>query len=230
MSNTIESFVCPSILSADFACLGAEAQRLEKAGADRIHVDVMDGQFVPNLTFGPQVVASLNKSTSLFLDVHLMMYNPFEYIEKFVSAGADQLTFHIEATEDVEDTIAFIKRCSCKAGLSINPETSAELLIPYFSGIDQVTIMSVHPGFGGQNFIPETLDKIAYIRSARDSMKCKFDIAVDGGVDRSLALQCAEQGANVFVSGTYLFSTLDMKQEIALIRDQTLNILRNGRS
>lgn len=211
--------ISPSILAADFAKLGEEAQRIEKAGADRIHVDIMDGHFVPNLTLGPQAVAALNRSTSLFLDVHLMMYNPYEYVEQFVEAGADQIIFHIEATEDVKDTIAFIRKCNCRVGLALNPETSVELLLPYIHKVDQMTFMTVHPGFGGQTFKEEVLHKIGYLHRILQQEKVEsLDIEVDGGVDIKTAPLAAAQGANGFVSGTHLFRSPDMKDALSSMR------------
>lgn len=221
--------ISPSILAADFAKLGEEAQRLERAGADRIHVDVMDGHFVPNLTFGPQGVAALNRSTSLFLDVHLMMYNPYEYVEQFVEAGADQIIFHVEATEDVLDTISFIRRCDCRVGLALNPETSVELLLPYIHKVDQMTFMTVNPGFGGQKFKEEVLEKIDYLHTVLQREKIEsLDIEVDGGVDMQTASLAAAKGANGFVSGTYLFRSSDMKTAIASMRETVKELYKRS--
>jgi ribulose-phosphate 3-epimerase len=205
----MKSIVEPSILAGDFAHLADEVKRCEKAGADRIHCDVMDGAFVPNLTMGPDIVAAINRSTELPLDVHLMIYNPYGFIEPFVKAGADKITFHIEATENVEETLVFINTCNVGAGLSVCPETSVELLYPYLALCDHILIMTVHPGFGGQSFIPETLEKIRALRAVY-----KKEIQVDGGITYKTAQQCREAGANAFITGTYLFKSPDMAKTI----------------
>jgi ribulose-phosphate 3-epimerase len=146
-------FIAPSIFAADFGCLAAEAQRIEQAGADCIHVDIMDGHFVPNLTLGPRALAAINRATDLFLDVHIMVYNPEEYLESLVKAGADRITFHFEATEDVEDVLKYIRKCNIQAGLAFRPETSAEFIPKYVTLCDLILLMTVSPGFGGQEFM-----------------------------------------------------------------------------
>src|SRR5271169_1532796 len=142
--------IAPSILAGDFGCLAAEAKRAEEAGADALHVDIMDGHFVPNLSLGPKAVAAINKSTKLFLDVHLMIYNPFDYVERFVEAGADRVVFHFESTEDVDETLEYIRKCGVKSGLAFCPETSHEMIPKYADKCDLILLMTVHPGFGGQ--------------------------------------------------------------------------------
>ena len=163
----------PSILSGDFGCLAAEAQKLEKTGADAIHIDIMDGHFVPNLTLGPRAVAAINQATPLFLDVHLMMYNPFDYIERFVEAGADRLTIHCEATEDVADTLQFIRRCGVEAGLAFCPETTPSVIPKYLDQCDLILLMTVNPGFGGQAFMETVLEKIAFVREVCDRLNIR---------------------------------------------------------
>lgn len=225
--------VAPSILAGDFGHLSDEAKRVEEAGADILHLDVMDGHFVPNLTMGPQVVAAINKATNLFLDVHLMIYNPFEYVERFVEAGADRVTFHFEATEDVEGVLNYIHRCNIQAGLAFCPETSVEFVPKYLTKCDLVLLMTVHPGFGGQHFIPEVLDKVRYVREMCDKLGVRdkgvipkkneelppFNIQVDGGINADTGCQCVQAGANVLVAGTYLFKECDMSTGIKKLRE-----------
>lgn len=228
--------ICPSILAGDFGKIYDEAKRIEDSGADRLHIDVMDGHFVPNLTVGPQVCAAINRATTMFLDVHLMMYNPFDWIERFVEAGADRITFHLEATEDVEDTLKFIRRCGVKAGLAFCPETSASFALKYLDKCDMMLMMSVHPGYGGQEFMPEVLEKVAFLRetcarldireggvtpvkgSVEDLELRPFDIQVDGGINIETARMCIEAGANELVAGTFLFKAPDMAVEVKALR------------
>ena len=213
--------ICPSVLAADFAHLADEVKRAEAAGADCLHVDIMDGHFVQNLSMGPAIVAAINRSTNLPLHVHLMMYNPFDYVDRFVEAGADTLSFHFEATEDIEDTLLFIHRCNIRAGLAINPETPVSFLPRFLPLLDSIIVMSVHPGFGGQAFIPDTIERLQEIRQYVDDCKREgepISIAVDGGITLETARLCARAGATTMVSGTHLFSSPDMAKAITSMR------------
>ncbi len=197
--------ISPSILSADFSQLGNEIKRLEKAGADMIHVDVMDGHFVPNLTIGPQVIKALKKHTSIPFDVHLMISPVHKYIEAYSDAGADIITIHPEATEDLQSSILRIKDLNKKVGVSLNPETKTDVILNFLNQIDLVLIMSVNPGFGGQKFMPEVLIKIKELKKIQKKENLSFDIEIDGGINFDNSKTAIEAGANILVSGTTIF-------------------------
>ena len=201
--------ISPSILSADFSQLGNEIKKLEQGGADLIHVDVMDGHFVPNLTIGPPVIKNLRKYTNLPFDVHLMISPVHEYIEKYADAGADIITIHPEATENLKESINLIKKFGKKVGVSLNPKTEIKTLIDEIENIDLVLVMSVNPGFGGQKFMPEVLDKIKELKKIKDNNLCHFDIEVDGGINFSNSKIVLEAGADILVSGTTVFKEND---------------------
>ena len=201
--------ISPSILSADFSQLGNEIKRLEEGGADLIHVDVMDGHFVPNLTIGPPVIKNLRKYTKLPFDVHLMISPVHEYIENYANAGADIITIHPEATENLKESISLIKKFGKKVGVSLNPKTEIKTLIDEIDNIDLVLVMSVNPGFGGQKFMPEVLDKIRELKKIKDEGQYHFDIEVDGGINFSNSKIVLEAGADILVSGTTVFKEND---------------------
>jgi len=212
--------ISPSILSADFSKLGSEIQDLEKAKADLIHIDVMDGHFVPNITIGPEVINKLRKYTSLPFDVHLMISPVHNFIKNFADAGADIITIHPEATDDLPKSIKKIKSYNKKAGVSLNPETSVEKVLPVLNLIDLVLVMSVNPGFGGQKFMSETLEKIKILRKEIDTKKLKVQIEIDGGINFKNSKIAIKAGVDILVSGTTIFKENggDLKKNIQLLR------------
>jgi ribulose-phosphate 3-epimerase len=212
--------ISPSILSADFSQLGAEIKRLEEGGADMIHVDVMDGHFVPNLTIGPPVIKALRKHCSLKFDVHLMISPVNKYIKAYADAGADIITIHPEATQNLGNSIKTIQDLKKKVGVSLNPESKIELISEYLEQIDLVLIMSVNPGFGGQKFMPEVLDKIKQLKKIQEEKKISFDIEIDGGINFENCKVAIEAGANILVSGTTIFKSNggDIKKNINLLK------------
>tara|TARA_B100000700_G_C15034916_1_gene852326 strand:+ start:51 stop:710 length:660 start_codon:yes stop_codon:yes gene_type:complete len=212
--------ISPSILSADFGKLGKEIEDLENANADLIHIDVMDGHFVPNLTIGPEVISKIRKHSSLPFDVHLMISPVHKFIESFANAGADIITIHPEATEDLMKSIKKIKSFKKKAGVSLNPKTSIDKVLPVLESIDLVLIMSVEAGFGGQKFIESTLEKVKTLRKEIDKRKLKTEIEIDGGINFQNAKTAINAGVDILVSGTTIFKENDgdLKKNIDLLR------------
>ena len=212
--------ISPSVLASDFSRLAEEISSIEKAGADLVHIDVMDGMFVPNITLGAPVIKCLKGKTTLPFDVHLMINEPVRYIDDFADAGADIITFHIESTDDVTGTIKKIRECGCKPALSIKPGTAAESVFPYLDDLYMVLVMTVEPGFGGQSFMPETIAKVRAIRDEAEKRNSDLRIQVDGGIDDKTSLTAAENGADVFVAGSYIFKAADRAEAIRLLREK----------
>jgi ribulose-phosphate 3-epimerase len=214
--------ISPSILSADFSQLGNEIKRLEEGGADLIHVDVMDGHFVPNLTIGPPVIKALKKNCSIKFDVHLMISPVHKYIDAYADAGADIITIHPEATDDLSASIKKIKDLDKKVGVSLNPETKVSIIKDHLDQIDLVLIMSVNPGFGGQKFMPEVLNKIKELKNIQKEQNIDFDIEIDGGINFENSKMAIEAGANILVSGTTIFKSNngDIKKNIDLLKSR----------
>ena len=214
--------ISPSILSADFSQLGKEIKKLEDGGADLIHVDVMDGHFVPNLTIGPPVIKALRNYTKLPFDVHLMISPVHKYIKNFAEAGSDIITIHPEATENLNESISLIKRLNKKGGISLNPDTNIRVIESEIKNIDLVLVMSVFPGFGGQKFIPETIKKIKDLKEIKDKNNYNFDIEVDGGINFLNSKDVINAGANILVSGTTIFkeNNGDIKKNIEKLKSK----------
>jgi ribulose-phosphate 3-epimerase len=212
--------ISPSILSADFSQLGNEIKRLEEAGADMIHVDVMDGHFVPNLTIGPPVIKALRKYSKLPFDVHLMISPVHKYIQNYADAGADIITIHPEATNNIRESIDLIKKLNKKVGISLNPESKLNLVMTYLTTVDLILIMSVNPGFGGQKFMPEVLKKVEELKKIKDQKKLDFDIEIDGGINFDNSKLAIKAGANILVSGTTIFKNNggNIKKNIDLLK------------
>lgn len=212
--------IAPSILASDFSQLADEVQRVEAAGADWIHCDIMDGQFVENISFGPAIVATVRKLTRLPLDVHLMIQRPDHYLERFIEAGANSITVHVEmdAKHDVAKTLLTLRAAGCRVGLTLNPETPYEALEPHLGHLDLLLVMTVHPGFGGQSFRAEQLDKVRRAKAWRDERGAKLDLEVDGGINPETARLALGAGANVLVAGTSIFHTPDYAAAIRALR------------
>lgn len=211
--------IAPSILSADFAHLSRDIELVENFGVDYIHVDVMDGQFVPNITFGPSVVSALRPVTKLPLDVHLMIVDPERFIPDFAEAGADIISVHVESTPHIHRALQLIKQHGTKAGVVINPGTPVEMIEPILSMADLVLVMTVNPGFGGQKFIEETLDKIRHLDRLRKEHHYHYEIEVDGGIVLETAKQCRKAGADVFVAGSFIYNSDNVEKSIHALRE-----------
>lgn len=210
--------IAPSILAADYANFASELKRIEETSAEYVHIDIMDGQFVSNISFGADVVASMRKHSKLVFDCHLMVVNPERYVDAFAQAGADIMTIHAESTLHIHGALQKIKAAGMKAGVVINPGTPVSAIESVLSLVDQVLIMTVNPGFGGQAFIPEMLEKVAKVAQLRDEKGYDFDIEVDGGVDNKTIKACYDAGANVFVAGSYLFKASDLAAQVETLR------------
>ena len=216
MSDKI--IVSPSILAADYGKLAEEITKVTEAGAQYIHIDVMDGHFVPNISIGVPVVQSIRKVTNAVFDCHLMISNPIDYIDAFVKAGADLISFHVESNSDIEQTIKKITSANKKAALVVKPNTPINVVFPYLKDISMVLIMTVEPGFGGQSFMHDMLPKVTELRHEIEKQGLNVDIQVDGGVDDTTATLCKKAGANVLVAGSYIFKSPDVKKAIELLK------------
>lgn len=211
--------ISPSVLASDFSKLGEEAVLMEKCGADYLHLDVMDGHFVPNISFGAPVIKSIRGLTDLIFDVHLMISDPLSYIKDFVDAGADIITFHFESNSDVSAVLDRIHSLGCKAGISLKPKTNADIIFPYLDKIDMVLIMTVEPGFGGQSFMYDMMDKVSVIRDEISRRSLDVDIQVDGGINEETVKIASRAGANVFVAGSAVFKSHNPEAVIETLRN-----------
>ena len=220
----MKNLVSASVLSADMLNLESEIRKLENSGIDMLHFDVMDGVFVNNITYGLPILEAVNRTTGMFLDVHLMITDPLKYVPRFAECGADMITFHIESQSNVMETVNTIKKCGAKAAVSIKPATPAEAVFEYLPYVDMVLVMTVEPGFGGQSFIPETAEKVRIIRNKITELDLCTDIQVDGGINAETASVVVNAGANILVSGSYLFKAENMAEAAAKIKEVTPSV------
>ena len=211
-------YIAPSILAADFSQLTNEIMRVQRAGANMLHLDVMDGHFVPNISFGAPVIASMRKRTSLLFDVHLMITDPQRYIDDFLKAGADSITIHAESCKDPMAVLNYLEDCNCRAAIAISPNTPAETVFPFLEKVSMVLVMTVHPGFGGQKFMPDSLPKIRAIKAEAERQGLDIEIEIDGGINAETAPLAVEAGATVLVAGNYIFSAEDIPATVKDIK------------
>jgi ribulose-phosphate 3-epimerase len=216
--------IAPSILSCDYGKMAEELERIEKCGADIVHVDVMDGHFVPNITLGAPVVKCIRKYSSLPFDVHLMITDPIDYIEDFVNAGADSITIHVECDSDIEKTLSLIREKGCKAAISVKPKTPAEAIFGYLDKVSMVLVMTVEPGFGGQSFMADMMPKVEKIKAEIDRRGLDVSIQVDGGIGEKTIAEAAKSGADIFVSGNALFKAEDMAAQIKFFKETAQSV------